>query len=74
MSPGEAWKPPADGSYQKCAGKLAESAQLALKAEEYKDMIPINAAGSISNNHNQEGGIDNTTTYSAATTVSDGFV
>jgi len=32
-SPGDAWKPPAQGSRQNRAGKLAESAQLALKDE-----------------------------------------
>jgi hypothetical protein len=43
MSLGDAWKPPAEGSRRNRSGKdtLAESAQLALEEEEFKDMIPI---------------------------------
>ena len=55
---GDAWKPPAKGSHQNRAGKdtLAESAQLALEDEEFKNMILIYAASAISDNH--EDGID----------------
>ena len=64
---GEAWKPPAEGSRRNRSGKdtLAESAQLALKDEEFEDMIPIYAAAAISNDH--EDGIDNPKSYKAAT-------
>jgi len=55
---GDAWKPPAEGSHRNSAGKLAESAQLALEDEEFEDMIPIHAAAAISNNHDHEDGID----------------
>jgi len=48
---GDAWKPPAEGSRRNRAGKLAESAQLALEDEEFEDMIPIYAAAAISDNH-----------------------
>jgi hypothetical protein len=48
---GEAWKPPAEGSRRNRAGKLAESAQLALEDEEFEDMIPIYAAAAISDDH-----------------------
>jgi len=61
---GDAWKPSAEGSCQNSAGKLAESAQLALEDEEFEDMIPIYAAAAISNDH--EDGID-PKSYKAAT-------
>jgi len=64
---GEAWKPPAEGSRRNRAGKLAESAQLALEDEEFKEMIPIYAAAAISNNHDHEDGIDDQKSYNAAT-------
>jgi hypothetical protein len=48
---GDAWKPPAEGSHRNCGGKLAESAQLALEDEEFKDMIRIYAAAAISDDH-----------------------
>ena len=38
---GDAWKPQAEGSRRNRAGQLTESAQLALKDEEFEDMIPI---------------------------------
>ena len=56
MSLGVAWKPPAEGSHQNLAGKLAESAQLALEDEEFEDMIPIHTTAAISDNY--EHGID----------------
>jgi hypothetical protein len=46
---------------------LGESAQLALKDEEFEDMIPIYAAAAISNNHDHEDGIDNPKSQKAAT-------
>ena len=57
---GDAWKPPAEGSRRNRAGKdtLAESAQLALEDEKFEDMIPIDAAAAISNNHDHKDGID----------------
>jgi hypothetical protein len=64
---GDAWKPPAEGSCRNRAGKLAESAHLALKDEEFEDMIPIYAPDAISNNHDHEDGIDNPKSYKAAT-------
>jgi len=50
---GDAWKPPAEGGRRNHAGKdtLAESAQLALEDEEFEDMIHINAAAAISDDH-----------------------
>jgi len=48
---GDAWKPPAEGSHRNRAGKLAESAQLALEEEEFEDMIPIYATAAISDDH-----------------------
>jgi hypothetical protein len=50
---GDAWKPPAEGSHRNLSGKdtLAESAQLALKDEEFGDIIPIYAAAAISDDH-----------------------
>jgi hypothetical protein len=64
---GDAWKPPAKGSRQNRAVKdtLAESAQLALEDEEFKDMIPIYTAAVISDD--QEDGIDDSKSYKAAT-------
>jgi hypothetical protein len=62
---GEAWKPPAEVSRRNLAGKLAESAQLALEDEEFEDMIPIYAAAAISDDH--EDGIDDPKSYKAAT-------
>jgi hypothetical protein len=44
---------------------LAQSAPLALEDEEFEDMIPIYAAGAISDNH--EDGIDDAKSYNAAT-------
>jgi hypothetical protein len=64
---GEAWKPPAEGTCCNCAGKLAESAQLALEDEEFEEMITIYAAAAITNNHNHEDGFDNPKSYKAAT-------
>jgi len=61
---GDAWKPLAKGSRQHRAAKLAESAQLAIEDEEFEDMIPINAAASISDDH--EDAID-PKSYKAAT-------
>jgi hypothetical protein len=57
---GDARKSPAESSYQNRAAKdkLAESAKLALQDEEFKYMIPIDAAAGMSNNHNHEDGID----------------
>jgi len=46
---------------------LAESGQLALKDEEFEDMIPIYAAAAISNNHDHKDGIDVRKSYKAAT-------
>jgi len=62
---GDAWKPPAEGSRRNRAGKLAESAQLALEDEEFEDMILIYAAAAISDDH--EDGINNPMSYKAAT-------
>jgi len=62
---GEAWKPPAEGSRRNRAGKLAESAELALEDEEFEYMIPIYAAAVISDDH--EDGIDDPKSYKAAT-------
>jgi hypothetical protein len=62
---GEPSKPPAAGSRHNRAGKLVESAQLALEDEEFEDMIPIYAAGAVSDNH--EDGINNPKSYKAAT-------
>jgi len=67
MSLGDAWKPPAEDSRRNRAGKLAESAQLVLKDEEFEDMIPIYAAAAISNNHHHKDGIDDPKFYKAAT-------
>ena len=64
---GDAWKLPAEGSRQHRAGKLAESAQVALEDEEFEDMIPIYAAAAISKNDDHEDGIDNPKSYKAAT-------
>jgi len=64
---GDAWKLPAEGSRQHRAGKLAESAQVALEDEEFEDMIPIYAAAAISKNDDPEDGIDNPKSYKAAT-------
>ena len=64
---GEAWKLPAEGSPRNRAGKLAESAQLALEDEEFEDMISIYAAAAISNNHDLEDGIDDPKSYTATT-------
>ena len=65
---GDSWKPPAEGSRGNRAGKdvLAESAQLSLEDEEFKDIILIYAAAVISNNHDHEDGIDSNS-YKAAT-------
>jgi hypothetical protein len=46
---------------------LAESVQLALEDEEFKNIIPIYAAAAISNNHDHEDGINNPKSYKAAT-------
>jgi len=46
---------------------LAESAPLALEAEELEVMIPIYTAAAISNNHNHEDGIDDPRSYTEAT-------
>jgi len=62
---GEAWKPPAEGSRRNRAGKLAESAELALEDEEFEYMISIYAAAAISDDH--EDGIDDPKSYKAAT-------
>ena len=62
---GDAWKPPAEGSRRNRAGKLAESAQLALEHEEFEDMIPMYAVAVISDD--REGGIDDPKSYKAAT-------
>jgi len=64
---GEAWKPPAEGSRHNRAGKLAESAQLALEDEEFEDMVPIYVAAVISNNHDHKDGIDDPRSHNAAT-------
>ena len=65
MSLGEAWKPPAEGSRRKRAGKLAKSAQLALEDEEFEDMIHIYASAAISDDH--EDRIDDPKSYKVAT-------
>jgi hypothetical protein len=64
---GDAWKPLAESSRPDCAGRdmIPESAQLALDDEEFEDMIPLYAAGAISNGH--EDGIDDPKSYKAAT-------
>jgi hypothetical protein len=64
---GDAWKPSAKGISGNRAGKdtLAESAQLALEDEEFEDMIPIYAAATISDDH--EDGIENLNSYKTAT-------
>jgi hypothetical protein len=64
---GDASKPLAEGCYRSPAGKLAESAQLALKDEEFKDMIPIYYPAAILNNHDHKNGIDDPKSYTAAT-------
>jgi hypothetical protein len=64
-SHGDAWKPPAEGIHRNRAGKLAESAQLALEDEEFEDILPIYAAGVISDDHLD--GIDDPKSYKAAT-------
>jgi hypothetical protein len=51
---GDAWKLPAKGSNRNGAGKLAESAQLALEDEDFEDMIPMYAAAVISDDHEDE--------------------
>jgi hypothetical protein len=61
---GEAWKPPAEGSRRNRAGKLAESAQMALEDEELEDMNPFYAAAAISYDH--EDNIENPKSYNAA--------
>jgi hypothetical protein len=53
---GEAGELPAASSCRNCAGKLAESVQLALKDEECEDIIPISATAILSNDHDE--GID----------------
>jgi hypothetical protein len=67
MSLGDAWKPPAEGSRRNRAGKdtLAESAQLAHEDEEFDDMIRIQAAAVISDDH--EDGIHDSKSNQAAT-------
>jgi hypothetical protein len=64
---GDAWKPLAEGSCQNSTGKdtLAEPAQLAVEDKEFEGMIPIYAAATISDDH--EDGIDAQTFYKAAT-------
>jgi hypothetical protein len=66
---GDAWKPPAEGTRWNRAGKnmLAASAQLALEDEELEDMILIYPVGVKSNHHDHEDGINDRTTYKAAT-------
>jgi len=64
---GDAGKPLAEGSRRNRAGKLAESAQLALEDEEYEDVIRIHAAAAISYDHDHEVGIDDPMSYKAAT-------
>ena len=66
-SPGDAWKPPAEGSRRNRSGNdtLAESVQLALEDEEFEDIIPIYAAAAISDDH--EDGINDPKSYKAAT-------
>jgi hypothetical protein len=64
-SVGDAWKPPAEGSRRNRAGKVVESAQLALEDEEFDDMIPIYAAAVISDDHVD--GIDDPKSFKAAT-------
>ena len=48
---GDAWKPPAEGSCQNCAAKLAETAQLAPEDEEFENLIPIHSAAAIPADH-----------------------
>jgi len=64
---GEAWKPPAERSRRNSSTRdtLAESAQLPLVDEEFEDMIPINTAAAISDDH--EDGINDRKSYKAAT-------
>jgi hypothetical protein len=63
----DAWKTPAEGSRWNRSRKdtLTESAQLALEDEEFRDMIPIDTAAAISDNH--EDGINDPKSYKAAT-------
>jgi hypothetical protein len=61
---GDGKKPPSERSHRNRAGKLAESAHLALEDEEFEDMIPIYAADAISNDH--EHGIEDPKSYKAA--------
>jgi hypothetical protein len=65
----DAWKPLVEGSCRNHAGKdtLAESAQFALEAEEFEDMIHIHAAAAISDNHDHEDGIEDPRSYKATT-------
>jgi len=63
---GDAWKLPAKGSHRNRAGKLPNSAQLALDDDEFEDMIALYAAAAIS--ENPEDGIDQK--YYNATTES----
>ena len=53
---GDAWKALAEGSRRNHAGKLAASAKLVLKNEEFEDMIPSYAAAAICSDH--KNGID----------------
>jgi len=63
----DAWMPPAQGNSRNRVGKdtLAVSAQLALKDEEFENMIPIYATTAISDNHGD--GINDPKSYKAAT-------
>jgi len=65
MSLGDAWKPPAEGSRSNHAGRVAESAQLALEDEPFENIIPIYAAAVISDDH--EDWINDPRSYKAAT-------
>jgi len=61
---GDAWKLQAEGGHENNVGKLVESPQLALEDKQFNNMIPINTAAAISDNHKDE--IDSPSSYKAA--------
>jgi len=67
MSLRDARKPPAERSRRNRAGKLADSAQFSLEDEEFNHMSAFYAAAAISNNDNDEDGIDDPKSYKAVT-------
>jgi len=60
ISLGDGWKPPAKGSGRNPTAKdtLAESAQMAPEHEEFEEIVPINTAAVMSNNHDDGDWID----------------